>query len=343
MAIGPSRSTYVDETFYSEQMQEQKPHTAPPGADPAIQSWTKSSDSHYQSYPVNMQQLRVDWILNTDDGKRLLAAIHASDRLDFYEIPALKMIIEYIYQSNKMVMMRIQLPLYLLQGGLFFFAIVWTERIKSLKTKHELEGDHPDQDGPDAELKAMELVHLCVAWANQLVSLLLIGIMVVIFRNMGLGFFSRFYTWVDIVFYSLNTSISVIVLALPRNDNNQKIERILACFAVFLFLNKSFYYLKLVDAVAPFIDIIIQIFIDIKYFLMVFFIAMAALAISFNLLGRNQIDFDLKDEIRSDSPSSRDTYRDEIPYAEMGGALWYMWLLCLGAASTGSYSLGNGG
>ena len=77
--------------------------------------------------------------------------------------------------------------------------------------------------------------------------------------------------------------------------------------------------------------------------MMVFFIAMAALAISFNLLGRNQIDFDLKDEIRSDSPSSRDSYRDEIPYSDLGGALWYMWLLCLGSASTSSYSLGNGG
>jgi hypothetical protein len=95
-------------------MDEQKPHAAAGEDEPAMQSWTKSNDTTFQSYPVNMQQLRVDWILNTDDGKRLLQAIHASERLDFYEIPALKMIIEYIYQSNKLVMMKIQLPLYLL-------------------------------------------------------------------------------------------------------------------------------------------------------------------------------------------------------------------------------------
>lgn len=134
-----------------------------------------------------------------------------------------------------------------------------TENIRSLKTKEELESsDAKGVDGDHAaELATLELIHECVAWANQLVSLLLISIMVVIFKNMGLGFFSRFYTWVDIIFYSLNTSISVITLGLPRGDQIQKIERILSCFAVFLFLNKSFYYLKLVDAVAPFIDIII--------------------------------------------------------------------------------------
>lgn len=76
---------------------------------------------------------------------------------------------------------------------------------------------------------------------------------------------------------------------------------------------------------------------------MVFFIALAALAISFRLLGGNQIDFDLKDDIRSDSPTSRQYYYDQIPYSSMGGALWYMWQLCLGSASTSSYGIGNAG
>ena len=154
----------------------------------------------------------------------------------------------------------------------------------------------------------MESLHKFVAIANQLVSFLLIAIMVIIFKNMGLKFFSRIYTWIDIAFYSINTCISIIVLFLESNDTNQKMERILSCFAVFLFLNKSFYYLKLIDSVAPFVDIIIQIMIDIEYFMMVFFIAMAALATSFYLLGRNQLDFDLKDEIRSDSATTRDHY-----------------------------------
>lgn len=86
-----------------------------------------SNSTNYSSYPVNLQQLRVDWLLNTDDGKNLLSAIHSAEKLSFYEIPTLQMIIEYLYQNNKMVMMRIQLPLYLIQGAFFFFAIFQTE------------------------------------------------------------------------------------------------------------------------------------------------------------------------------------------------------------------------
>ena len=76
------------------------------------------------------------------------------------------------------------------------------------------------------------------------------------------------------------------------------LERQLSCFAVFLFLQKSFYYMKLVDSIAPFIDIIIQIVIDIKYFMMVFVMAMLALSISFYLLAQNQLDFDIKAELK---------------------------------------------
>lgn len=71
-----------------------------------------------------------------------------------------------------------------------------------------------------------------------------------------------------------------------------------------MFLNKSFYYMKLVDSIAPFIDIIIQIVFDIKYFMMVFIMAMVSLALSFFLLAQNQLDYDLKVKIStSDDPA----------------------------------------
>ena len=122
------------------------------------------------------------------------------------------------------------------------------------------------------------------SWANQVVSFLLIIIMCIIFNHMGAKFFKRFYTWIDICFYSLNTMISIIAIGLEDSEENKKMERILACFAVFLFLNKSFYYMKLVDSIAPFIDIIIRIVVDIWAFMIVFFTAMIALSCSFFLL-----------------------------------------------------------
>jgi hypothetical protein len=38
---------------------------------------------------------------------------------------------------------------------------------------------------------------------------------------MGSKFFKRFYTWVDIVFYSFNSAISALVLAFEDNDQNK--------------------------------------------------------------------------------------------------------------------------
>ena len=131
------------------------------------------------------------------------------------------MIIEYLYQNNKMVMMRIQLPLYLIQGAFFFFAIFQTEAIKSLKTAEKFSAEGEENHGGHEEtLRFMEGLHKFVAIANQLTSFLLIAIMCIIFKNMGLKFFSRIYTWIDIFFYGINTCISVIVLFLEMNDTN---------------------------------------------------------------------------------------------------------------------------
>ena len=73
-------------------------------------------------------------------------------------------------------------------------------------------------------------------------------------------------------------------------------ERILAYFAVFLFLNKLFYYIKLIDSIAPFIDSFIQIVVDIQAFMIVFITTRIALSCSFFLLAQSQIDFDMKDD-----------------------------------------------
>jgi hypothetical protein len=72
-----------------------------------------------------------------------------------------------------------------------------------------------------------------------------------------------------------------------------KIQRVLSSFAILCFLAKTFYYLKLVDQIAPIIDIIIRIVFDIKWFMFVFVLSIAAFSTSFFLLGRNQVDYDL--------------------------------------------------
>ena len=50
------------------------------------------------------------------------------------------------------------------------------------------------------------------------------------------------------------------------------------------FLAKTFYFMKLIDQIAPLVDIIIRVFIDIKWFMFVFLMSITAFGISFNLL-----------------------------------------------------------
>ena len=61
--------------------------------------------------------------------------------------------------------------------------------------------------------------------------------------------------------------------------------RTLEGFGVLLIFVKSLYYLKLIDDIAPIVDIILRILGDIKYFMVIFIDIVFAFSISLYLLG----------------------------------------------------------
>ena len=67
-------------------------------------------------------------------------------------------------------------------------------------------------------------------------------------------------------------------------------------------------------------DIMVVIFKNIFWFVMVFVIAIVSFALMFYHLGQIQMDFDglTLDE------------KDEIPYSSVGESIWYIWFLVLG-------------
>ena len=125
---------------------------------------------------------------------------------------------------------------------------------------------------------------------NQLQTVIMVCIMIRIFMKTGKSFFYRVYTWFDIVFYTLNTIASQY--AFSENYDSQGMIRILQAFGILFFLAKNFYFMKLVDEIAPLIDIIIRIFIDIKWFMFIFFAFIVCYSFSFYLLGLNQVESD---------------------------------------------------
>ena len=81
-------------------------------------------------------------------------------------------------------------------------------------------------------------------------------IMAKVFTLTGSSFFSRIYTWFDIFFYTLNTIASFKALTGEGLETIEQ-QRKLQSFGILLFLAKNFYFMKLVDEIAPLIDIII--------------------------------------------------------------------------------------
>lgn len=93
---------------------------------------------------------------------------------------------------------------------------------------------------------------------------------------------------------------------------------------------KMSYFLSLLDPVAPLIDIIVQIFFDMKYFLLVLVIYMYMLSVCFKTIAQSQLDFDNLDEEEIES----------ILYRTNAGSFWYISLLVMGGADAEAFTLG---
>lgn len=58
--------------------------------------------------------MKIGWILDTEDdaGKEFLSAIQHCDKIDYFTLPGLQMIIEYLFQKNKKIQLWLLLPLF---------------------------------------------------------------------------------------------------------------------------------------------------------------------------------------------------------------------------------------
>lgn len=99
-----------------------------------------------------------------------------------------------------------------------------------------------------------------------------------------------------------------------------------------LFLKAS-YFLSLLDPVAPLVDIIFQIFFDMKYFVLVLLILTFMIALCFQLIASLQIDFD--------NISEEDLEATPIPYMTIKPAIWYGVQFMFGGASSDPFFLGD--
>jgi len=121
---------------------------------------------------------------------------------------------------------------------------------------------------------------------NQIMTIIMVAIMVRVAMFTGKSFFQRVFTWFDVAFYTLNTIANNYAL-LGDELKTVKMQRVLQAYGILFFLAKNFYFMKLVDQIAPLIDIIIQVILDIKWFMFIFVCCLVCFGFAFYLLGAN--------------------------------------------------------
>jgi hypothetical protein len=103
---------------------------------------------------------------------------------------------------------------------------------------------------------------------------------------LGFEITRRFWIYIDVILITLSTWVSMILIIPESLDpiNIRVVESILVVLICF----KGLYFLSLIGEIAPLVDIIFVIIQDIKYFMLIYVIAVLALVCSFFLIGRNQ-------------------------------------------------------
>ena len=77
----------------------------------------------FKCHSVNVVALKVGWILNDDTGRAFLESILHKQDLEYFKIPSLIIITEYLYRKYKTILTRVILPFFIFQAWCLNFMI----------------------------------------------------------------------------------------------------------------------------------------------------------------------------------------------------------------------------
>jgi hypothetical protein len=107
------------------------------------------------------------------------------------------------------------------------------------------------------------------------------------------AYFMRMYSYLDMVYIIQNlvTYYSVYISFAQDMSEDEfiskvKQQRLIACIGTITLYCKASYFLSLIDQIAPLIDIIVQIFYDIKWFMLVLILYIVMLANCFRIMAQ---------------------------------------------------------
>jgi len=163
----------------------------------------KIENPNYSSYPVKVTAFRIGWMLRSSDGvdgRYFLTEIMRSEDLSFYNMKSLRMIIEFLYQKIKFRIILYLLPVFLANQVSFIVNAMINELIR-------------DNIKPSSDLKMVKGNEIAKGQTPNLIFCLMFNLLFVliqayinylILKGMGLVFFKRIWSWVDITTIILN-------------------------------------------------------------------------------------------------------------------------------------------
>lgn len=242
------------------------------------------------------------------------------------------MIIEFFYSRFKQGVIYMLIPINLLQAA-FFILAVYLNEMMYIKSEEPAGGAFYFCAG-EAECSTAyhwtkddtnEYYFTAFAIANCVTTVFSSVITLLQMRAIGFDYFKKFFSYVEVAFIILNFYLA----SLQMNGHHLLEQRVLASFLTILIFLKCLYYLKMIDSQADHINIIFEIFFAMQHFLLILGLTCFAFSVSFYLLGRNQIQFDINDPA------------EEPEYDTLSGSLWVTWTLMLGAYNVDSLFVGE--
>ena len=73
----------------------------------------------YMNYPVEVKAMKIRWIILSKYGKKFLTKILNNEDLELYNIPTIRIIIEFFYNAYKKYLFYMDVPLFLMKLILF--------------------------------------------------------------------------------------------------------------------------------------------------------------------------------------------------------------------------------
>jgi hypothetical protein len=222
---------------------------------------------------VSIKGIEFDWIFQGDKAEQFLKDLSESDNINIFGQDIIRDIILFQWKYFKrVIILKLFFP-YILYFILF---CVYTTYILERR-------DSEDDTGGEFHILnyvfGAIILLFNVFWAY-------VEIRQIIFH--GLDYISSFWNMLDLFSVIMNTTVVIMAFADAKFEDVNRV----AAISVLVLYFKLFYFLRIFFATAYLVRMIIEIMLDMKFFVSVLMIATIAFANAFYILGRNSPEDD---------------------------------------------------